>query len=313
MRIVLLGATGFIGHHLLPVLSAAGHECVVLCRYRPACRELTLIPELELRPGNIHDIEFLVAQFEGADAVVNLTGILNQSGGKNKSFQAVHVDLVTNVIAACQQAGVKRLMQMSALNAGKGNSQYLATKGQAEDLIEQAQALESTIIQPSVIFGDGDSFLNRFATLLKIMPVFPLACPAARLQPVWVGDVVAAMAAALDNQDYAGKKLVLVGPTEYSLKQLVELTACLSGLNRKIIGLPDGLSRLQARLMDFVPGKPFSTDNYRSLQIDSVSEENALWRFGIQPRSIEAVAGEYLAGSHHQLDLDRCREKTAGH
>ena len=95
-------------------------------------------------------------------------------------------------------------------------------------------------------------------------------------------------------------------------KWLVQMIACLSGLKRKIIGLPDGLSRLQGRLMDFVPGKPFSSDNYKSLQTDNVSEENALWRFGIQPRSIEAVASGFLGGSVHQHKLDRCREKMAG-
>jgi len=313
MRIVLLGATGFVGHHVLHALSAAGHQCIVLCRYRPGCRELMLIPKLELRQGDIHDSSFLESQFQGADAVINLVGILNESGGKKGSFQAVHVELVEKVIAACRQAGVHRLMHMSALNAGQGKSKYLASKGQAEELIQQAGDLQYTIIQPSVIFGEGDSFLNRFASLLKVMPVFPLACPKARLQPVWICDVAQAMTEALDDPESMGKKLIMVGPREYTLIELVEMTACLSGLKRKIIALPDSLSRLQGRVMDFVPGKPFSSDNYKSLQTDSVSEENALWRFGIEPRSIEGVASGYLGGSVHQNKLDRCREQMAGH
>lgn len=313
MRIVLLGATGFVGHHLLPVLSDAGHQCVVLCRYPLGCRELTLIPNLELRRGNIHDSDFLEAQLEGADAVINLVGILNESGGKKGSFQAVHVELVEKLIAASRKTGVQRFMHMSALNAGKGESKYLASKGQAEELIRQAEDLQCTIVQPSVIFGEGDSFLNRFAALLKIMPVFPLACPEARLQPVWVGDVTKAMTLALDGRESIGQSLVMVGPRAYTLMELVKMTACLSGLNRKVIGLPDGLSHLQARLMGLVPGKPFSTDNYKSLQTDNVSEENALTHFGIHPRSIEAVASGYLGGSAHQHQLDRCREETAGH
>lgn len=313
MRIVLLGATGFVGHHLLPALSAAGHQCIVLCRYRLGCRELMLIPNLELRQGNIQDSDFLESQLEGADAVINLVGILNESGGSKGSFQAVHVDLVEKLIAASRKAGVRRLVQMSALNAGKGESKYLASKGQAEELIRQAGDLDYTIVQPSVIFGEGDSFLNRFAALLKIMPVFPLACPEAKLQPVWIGDVAKAITAALEDPECVGESLVMVGPSEYTLMALVKMTACLSGLRRKVIGLPDGLSRLQGRLMDFVPGKPFSSDNYKSLQTDNVSKENGLWRFGIQPRSIEAVASGYLGGSAHQHDLDRCREETAGH
>jgi len=312
MRIVLLGATGFVGHHLLPALSGAGHQCIVLCRYRPGCRELMLIPNLQLRQGNIRDSAFLETQLEGADAVINLVGILNESGGKGKSFQSVHVDLADELVTACVGARVPLLMQMSALNAGKGKSRYLVTKGEAEERIRQAAELQHIIVQPSVIFGEGDSFLNRFAALLNSMPVFPLACPDARLQPVWVGDVASAMTAALADPESVNRTLVMVGPTEYRLKALVEMTACLSGLKRKVIGLPDGLSRLQARLMDFVPGKPFSSDNYKSLQLPSVSEENALWRFGIQPRSIEAVAAGYLGGTIHQHQLDRCRELTAG-
>lgn len=312
MRIVLLGATGFVGHHLLPALSDAGHQCKVLCRYRPGCRDLTMIPGVELQQGNIHDAGFLESQLEGADAVINLVGILNESGGKGRSFQSVHVELVEKLIVAANKAGVRRFIQMSALNAGQGESKYLASKGEAEARIRQAENLDYTMVQPSVIFGVGDSFLNQFATLLKFMPVFPLACPDARLQPVWVGDVTAAMTAALEDSECFGKSLIMVGPSEYTLKQLVEIAACLSGLKRKVIGLPDGLSRLQGTLMEFVPGKPFSSDNYKSLQLPNVSEENALWRFGIKPRNLEAVASEYLGGSDHQHQLDRCREQTAG-
>jgi NADH dehydrogenase len=312
MRIVLLGATGFVGHHLLPALSAAGHQCIVLCRYRPGCRELTLIPNLELRQGDVHDPGFLESQLAGADAVINLVGILNESRGSRGSFQFVHVELVEKLIAACRRTGVKRLIHMSALNAGKGDSDYLVSKGKAEEAVRQADDLHTTLIQPSVIFGEGDAFLNRFAGLLKIAPVLPLACPQARLQPVWIGDVVTAITASLDDPESFGKSLVLVGPAEYTLISLVERIACLSGARSKVIGLPDGLSRLQARIMEWVPGKPFSRDNYRSLQTASVSEENALWRFGIEPRSLESVASGFLGGSIHQHELDRCREETAG-
>jgi len=312
MRIVLLGATGFVGRNLLSDLSAAGHHCVVLNRYRPGCRELTLVPGVELRQADIHDTETLKIELKGADAVINLVGILNESGRKGVGFQQAHVELLRKIIDACRFCGVRRLLQVSALNAGKGSSYYLLSKGQAEELIHKAADIDSTIIQPSVIFGDGDAFFNRFAALLKLAPALPLACPNAKLQPVWVGDVTAAMTAALNNQESIGKTLVMVGPEVYSLKELVQLTAATAGLKRRVIGLPNSLSRLQGWLMDFVPGKPFSSDNYRSLQIDNVSVENSLWRFGIRPRSIESVLGEYLGSSRHQQQLDRCREQAAG-
>jgi NADH dehydrogenase len=267
---------------------------------------------VELRQADIHDRAALEIELKGADAVINLVGILNESGRKGAGFQEAHVELLRKIIDACHTCGVRRLLQVSALNAGKGSSYYLLSKGQAEELIHRAVDIDSTIIQPSVIFGKGDAFFNRFAALLKWVPVLPLACPNAKLQPVWVGDVAAAMTAALNDQESIGKTLVMVGPDVYSLKALVQLTAATAGLKRRVIGLPNSLSRLQGWLMDFVPGKPFSSDNYRSLQVDNISVENSLWRFGIKPRSVESVVGEYLGCSHHQQQLDRCREQAAG-
>lgn len=309
MRIVLLGATGFVGHHLLPELSAAGHQCLVLCRYKMGCRELALIPEVELRQVDVHDSGVLKKQLEGADVVINMVGILNESGRNGSGFRKAHVDLVETLIQACRENGVRRMLQLSALNAGKGDSHYLISKGEAEELIRQANDLDSTIFQPSVIFGEGDSFFNRFAGLLRLAPVLPLACPQARMQPVWVRDVVRAMAASLENPEMSGRTLILVGPQEYSLRELVEWTARTIGLKRRIVGLPNSLSRLQGWLMDFVPGKPFSSDNYRSLQTDNTSAENALRGFGIRPSALESVVPTYLCGSVHQDQLNCFREQ----
>jgi uncharacterized protein YbjT (DUF2867 family) len=309
MRIVLLGATGFVGHHLLPELASAGHQCLVLCRYMPGCRDLALVPGAELRQADVHDSDVLKEQLEGADAVINMVGILNESGRSGKGFHKAHVELTEKLIAACREKGVRRLLQLSALNAGKGDSHYLASKGRAEELIRQATDLDSTIFQPSVIFGEGDAFFNRFASLLSFTPVLPIACPQARLQPVWVGDVVKAMTIALEDPETIGRTLIMVGPREYSLKELVEWTARTAGLKRRIVGLPDAASRLQGRLMDFVPGKPFSSDNYRSLQIDNTSKENSLWNFGIRPHSLESIVPGYLGNSIHQDQLNRFRKQ----
>lgn len=310
MRIVLLGATGFLGHHLLPVLSAAGHDCLALCRNRMTRRDLTVIPRVELRQTDVHDPERLAGALRGADAVVNMVGILNESGRRGRGFRKVHVDLTDRLIEACRAEGVRRLVQVSALNAGRGESHYLASKGEAEEHLRQAADIESTILQPSVIFGEGDGFFNRFAGLLRFAPVLPLACPDARLQPVWVGDVAAAIAAVLADDRTIGQTLVLVGPKDYSLRELVAFTAATLGLKRRIVGLPDALARLQALLMDFVPGKPFSTDNYKSLQIPNTSSENDLPRLGIRPRPLEAEVPRYLGASPHQRQLADCRRQA---
>jgi NADH dehydrogenase len=306
---VLLGATGFVGHHLLPRLSEAGHSCLALSRYRMAVRELSVIPRVELRQADVYDADTLAGCLQGADAVINMVGILNESGRSGKGFHKAHVELVERVIAACRSAGVRRFLHVSALNAGQGKSHYLVSKGEAEQRIRAADDLDATILQPSVIFGEGDAFFNRFAALMKFAPVLPLACPDARLQPVWVGDVSEAITVALADRATVGETLVLVGPREYSLRELVTLTGCIAGSSCRIVGLPDSLSRLQARIMDFVPGKPFSTDNYLSLQTDNTSKENSLPALGIEPRSVESVLPGMLGVSVRQLRLDGCRKR----
>ena len=309
MRIVLLGATGFVGHHLLPSLSAAGHECVALSRYKPGCRDLTLIPRVQVRQCDVHDAEGLRAAFSGADCVINMVGILNESGRSGKGFRKAHVELNRSVIDACRSAGVSRFLYVSALHAGQGRSHYLKSKGEAEDLIRAAEDIDSTIVQPSVIFGAGDSFFNRFAALLKMVPVLPLACPDARMQPVWVGDVSRGIVRALADPNTIGKTLAMVGPEAFTLRELVEFTARAAGLKRIIVGLPDVLSRLQAAVMDFVPGKPFSTDNYLSLQTDNTSDDNSLPSLGIQPRPIHCVVSECLSHTLRQRRLDALRQQ----
>jgi NADH dehydrogenase len=310
MRIVLLGATGFLGRHLLPGLSAKGHECIALSRNTERCRDVRLVPRVTLHQADVSDPEVLARHFEGADAVISMAGILNEPGRNGTGFHSVHVGVVESTIQACRNSGVKRLVHVSALNAGKGRSHYLATKGRAEELIRQAEDIDSTIVQPSLIFGADDGFFNRFASLLRWTPVMPLACASARLQPVWVGDVTAAICAIVEDPSTAGSTCPLVGPNEYTLRELVEFTARTMGLKRRVVPLPDSLSRLQAFLMDFVPGKPFSSDNYRSLQTDNTSVENALWRFGIEPRALEGIVSAYLGESLHQQRLDSFRNRT---
>ena len=203
MRIVLIGASGFFGGHLLRALTTGKHQCVVLTRDAVGRGSVDMMPGVELVQADVYDSEALAEQFTGADAVVSMAGILNESGGN--SFHKVHVELVEGIVEACRKSGVTRLLHLSALNAGKGSSQYLKSKGEAEALLRSADDLNITIFQPSVIFGRGDSFFNRFAGMLRLMPVLPLACPKARLQPVFAGDLAAVMTASLDDPMCWGK------------------------------------------------------------------------------------------------------------
>lgn len=294
-RICMLGGTGFVGHHLVNRLTESGYRCRILVRHPQRHRDLMLVPGIELRPAGLSEPGTLEKQLAGCSAVVNLAGILNESGVQ--TFQQVHVDLVERILDAAHTAGVHRYLHMSALHADatEGKSNYLRTKGAGEDLAHARADMEVTSFRPSVIFGPGDGFFNRFAALLKVTPgVFPLACPNARFAPIYVGDVTTAMTNALSDPSSVGKSYDLCGPRIYSLKELVEYTASLIGRKQIVIGLPDVGARLQARIFQLLPGKPFTMDNYLSLQTDSVCEHNALAELGIRPQSIETLVPDYL-------------------
>ncbi len=310
LTITVLGGTGFVGRRLLSRLAADGHRLRVPSRSPQRYREVGLIPNVSLYAARINDQHELSTAVQDADAVVNLVGILNESGRSGAGFHRAHVLLADRLIDVCRTAGVRRVLQMSALRAGEGTSHYLQTKGVAERHLRDAGDagdLDLTLFRPSVIFGPGDSFFNRFHGLLKLTPVLPLARPHARFQPVYVGDVAEAFARALGDTATHGQAYALCGPHSYSLRELVAYTAACSGLSRRIIGLPDWLSRIQGALMDFVPGKPFSSDNYKSLLVDSTAKKNGFGYFRIRPHSIESIVPAYLGNSRHQQRLRRFR------
>jgi len=309
MRIVMIGASGFFGRYLIRELLAWGHQCLVLTRAAVRRGDLALLPGIELVQADIYDVATLTKQFAGADAVVSMAGILNESGHDGKGFHRVHVELVEGIVQACRQSGVRRLLHLSALHAGNGSSHYLKSKGEAEALLRAADDLDVSIFQPSVIFGRGDQFFNRFAAMLSIMPVLPLACPKSRLQPVFAEDVAKVMAASLEDPMTNGKSYELAGPRSYTLQELVKWTAKSLGRRRWVPGLPGPLSAGMAAMMEWVPGKPFSWDNYQSLKTDNTSSQNGFAYFGIEPRAIDQVVPDYLSGSIRQRRLQDCRRR----
>lgn len=295
----ILGGTGFVGHQVVSQLAAGGRRIKILTRHRERHRDLLVVPGTDLVQADVHDSAVLREHFQGCDAVIHLVGILNEKGRDGRGFQAAHVELPRKVVHACRETDVRRILHMSALHAdaAKGPSHYLRTKGEGEDLVHAAAAegLRVTSFRPSVIFGPKDSFINRFAGLLRFAPFFfPLACPDARFAPVYVGDVARAFALTLEDPRSFGRRYDLCGPRVYTLKEIVELTARAFGLRRKVIGLNDTLSHLQARLLEFAPGKPFSMDNYLSLQVDSVCrDDNGLQQLDITPTALEAIMPRY--------------------
>jgi uncharacterized protein YbjT (DUF2867 family) len=308
----ILGGTGFVGQHLAHRLAGNGCRVRILSRHPERHRELITNPFITLHAADVHNADHLREQLRGVDVVVNLVGILNDRDRKGSNFLGTHVELPRKVVYAALEAGVSRLVHMSALNAdiNEKHSLYLKTKGAGEDLVHSAATRKMivTSLRPSLIFGDGDSLFNRFATLLRLAPgVFPLACPNCRFAPVYVGDVVESICRALHDAT-GGERLELCGPEVFTLKDLVEYTRDQLGLRCRVVGLGDRLSRLQARILGLLPGQPFTLDNYYSLQHDSICRCNALPSLGINPTPVSAVVPDYLAGRNsagHYHELRR--------
>jgi uncharacterized protein YbjT (DUF2867 family) len=309
-HVSLLGGTGFVGRHIVVRLAERGYKVRILTRHPERHRDMKVMPEVELVTGDTHDPGTLNRFLAGTDAAINLVGILNEKGRDGSGFRKVHTELTEKALAAAEAQGVRRFVQMSALNADVPDppSHYLRTKAAAERAVFAATAFPVTVFRPSVIFGPGDSFLNRFAGLLKIAPFMPLARADARFAPVFVGDVADHFVNCLDDPTTYGKGFELCGPRVYTLAELVRYAGRLTGRRRPILSLPGWAGKLQASVFEFVPGKPLSRDNLASLSIDSVCAGETL----PCPTLLEGVAPAYLGEEGHQARMQRLRMGQRG-
>ena len=288
--VLVLGGSGFVGRHLVAALAAQGTKVTVPSRHRERAKHLLPLPTVDVVETDIMAPGELEVLAQGRQAVVNLVGILHGD------FERVHVQLPRAVVGACRAGGVKRLLHMSALGAASSApSEYLRSKALGERVVLDATELAVTVFRPSVIFGPEDAFLNTFACLARFFFVLPIACPQARFQPVYVGDVARAMSHALDERDSQGKVYELAGPREYSLRELVELTCRITGRQRLVVGLPERLGYLQAFVMEKLPGRLITRDNLRSMQVPNVAA--GPFPFGMRAQALEALAPAYLAAS----------------
>lgn len=312
-RVTLLGGSGFVGRALCAELARRGWEITVLTRDPRHGRELRTLPRLALVRVDPWDSAALATVIRGSDAVVNLVGILNERGDDGRGFQHVHRDLTASVLEACKRAGIHRYLHMSALNASRtGPSHYLRSKGEAEVLVE-ASGLEATIFRPSVIFGHGDGLFCRFEQLLRFSPLLPLACASARFQPVFIGDVAAAFALALETRSTIGRRYDLGGPDIMTLREIVQALLAARGWRRLVLPLGPVASRIMAEVMEHLPGKPFSRDNYRSASVDSVVPAGSagLAALGIATTSVASVLPALMGGMHEAARHD-WRRRHAG-
>ncbi len=312
--VVVVGGAGFIGRHVLNALATRGIRVTVPTRRRESAKHLILLPTVDVVETDVNAPGALERMFAQADAVINLAGVLHsRPAGGNESygpqFRAAHVDLPRHIVDACRATGVKRLVHMSALAASAdAPSEYLRSKAAGEAVVLGADTLEATVLRPSVVFGPEDRFLNTFARLVALFPVIPLACPEARFQPVFVGDVAQAIVRCLQERDANGRIYDLAGPREYSLREIVAFACRVDGRHRAIVGLGPALSRLQAWVLEKLPGSLLTSDNLHSMSVPSVSA--APLPFGITPTPMEAVAPLYLAHAAPRVNLDALRHKA---
>ena len=298
-NVLVIGGAGFVGRYIVNELVGRGCRVLVPSRRRDKAKHLIMLPTCDVVEASVHDDAALEALVEGRDAVVNLVGILH---GSEAQFEQAHCGLTRRVLAACARARVRRYLHMSALGADpNGPSMYQRSKGRAEQAVRESK-LAWTIFRPSVIFGAEDSFLNMFARLAAIAPVLPIGGAEVKFQPVWVEDVSRAFVNSLDNEVTIGRSYELCGPKVYTLRELVKFAAEAAGHRRPVVALPDGIARLQARLMQLAPGEPLlSVDNLDSMKRDNVASRQPYApapELGITATPMEPEASLYLAGLH---------------
>jgi NADH dehydrogenase len=312
-KFLILGGTGFVGSSVAEKLversEGAGGRIRIATRRVARARHLQLLPTVEVAGGDIHDEATLVRMLRDCDAVINLVAILN---GSEAEFERVHVELPRRLAAACKAAGVRRVVHVSALGAAaNAPSGYQRSKARGEDVLKAA-GLALTILRPSVIFGEADRFLNLFASLQAVLPVMPLAGAGARFQPVWVEDVARAIVHTLDDATTVGTTIECCGPTVYTLEQLVRVAGLWSGSSRAVVALPPALGRLQAFVMEMLPGTPLmSRDNIDSMRVVNIASGKlpGLDRLGIEPVPLESIAPRYLGHVSGEKRLEAWRAR----
>ena len=306
-KVVILGGTGFIGAQLATKLSPKSKKIIIPTRNTESNLGLKMIPNLEIVRTDIKDERSINQLLKDADLVINTVGILNEINEDN-SFDKIHYQLPKKVSNSIKKNEVKRFMHISSLNADpKSIGKYLKSKGKAEDFLisETSSFCNLTIFRPSIVFGESDSFFNKFASLLKFLPIFPLACPNAKFMPVYVEDLTDFMISTINNIDSYGKKIDVTGPDEYTFRELINHTLAALKIRRVIIPLNSFLSRLQASVFEKLPGKLFTMDNYQSLQIDSCSDEGFKGS-----SSLEDIIPQYLNIKTKQERFEKLRKKS---
>ena len=297
-RIAIFGASGFIGRYVVRDLARSGAVIAACGRHASGAgflRPMGDVGQIAPLSANLADEDAVAAVVAGADAVINLVGILYERG--KQRFDLAHHEGPAQLAALAKDAGVKRFIHISALGADPNSSSaYGRSKAEGEAAVRAAFP-SAIILRPSLVFGPEDHFFNRFAAMARYVPVLPLiGGGATKFQPVYVGDVAAAIAAALTRDDTEGRTYELAGPAVFSLRQLFELMLHVIGRKRLLMSIPFGLASLEAFFLEWLPQPLLTRDQVRMLRHDSVAAPGTpgLTELGITPTALELVLPTYL-------------------
>lgn len=299
--VTVFGGSGFIGRYVVKRLAASGARVRVATRDAEGAKFLKpmgavgQVAPFSVSAGNAASVKTAV---DGADAVVNLIGILHEGG--RQSFRAAHVDGPRTIAEAAAAAGVERMVHVSAIGADTASeSRYAQSKAHGEAAVREAFP-NAVVLRPSVVFGPEDDFFNRFAAMARLAPALPLIDGGkTKFQPVYVGDVADAVMVALDDREGAtdGKTFELGGPEIMSFREVLEYIMEVTGRKRALVPAPSCLMRPIAGILELLPfAPPFTQDQLLLLQSDNVVSDGALSfaDLGVAPTAVAAVAPEYL-------------------
>ena len=302
MKVLLTGATGFVGREVLRQLHATGHEARVLVRHEKSAAERLPHPNsiAEFHHGDVTQPHSLAGAAQGCDAVIHLVGIISEFG--NVTFERLHVESTRDIVAAAQREGVRRFIHMSALGTrANAASRYHQTKWAAEEIV-RTSALDYTIFQPSVIYGAEDHFVNLFAKMARMLPVVPvIGSGTARLQPVSVKIVAACFVGALTNPACLKRTYEVCGPDQLTAVELLDCLFEVSGRKRRKLRIPSAVARLQATVLETTVGAflhkppPLTRDQVLMLQEDNVGDPSAVEElFGLKQESFSDGIRSYV-------------------